>query len=374
LGCIDDVSLSEQITKEPYLEHQLLIPPVEKSVRPSFPASQTLLTAISRVNLRSHAFSPNGEWVIQDIDVHWSDGLYTIGSTISSNVLSIQQENLESSLVYYAFGWRSHNAWSPNSDAFYITATDKPAAGCPFTYIVIHTIELHKINSAIFNGEELGFCIIASWSPDGESLAITANDAQVIYIIDKSARVKQVIDIGDHDYFIDDITWFNGGIVLNVHYSLVGTAPPYSHGTQDEMILVKLDGMEIKPIFSSYTDMFRIIGADSNSQKILIKQWDYSNVEEQLIVYDLATGNIETTVSVNGNINGYQGASSYVAFSIQDKDSKDWYCCWSFSWETRQVEYLGEQDHILSWFAPEDGFVFTNTDQESESSFVIIQP
>ncbi len=340
------------------------------------PAPQTLLAAIRDVSeLRSPAFSPNGEWVIQDISR--SDGLYSVSSTISSDILFVEQASLE----YYTLGWRLRNPWSPNSDAFYVAATDQPAAGCPYTSIVIHNIEQGGIHSATFNGDELGYCIVASWSPDGESLAITANNAGVIYIVDKNAEVKQIIDLdlANHDHAIDDIFWLNGGIILNTHYNLGKNVSPQTRGTHDELILVKIDGRESQPIFSSDTDSFRLITADPNSPRILVKQLNDTDIEEQLVVYNLETNKVEAIWSINGNINGnFQGITMQIELSIQDKDSKEWFCCWSFDWETFQIEYLGERAlnyaYRLGWYAPQNGYIVVMDEQDPKNSIAIVQP
>jgi len=314
-----------------------------------------------------YGFSPNGEWFITKNFSMNENEPFELISTISEPLLLVIGE-VNQNAGEYALIYRRGREWSPQSNAFFASVTDKPAAGCSFNQIVIYHVEADKLRSFKFSSDRSDDCLFATWSPNGEFLAITSNNPQVIYIVDKYANIQQTIGLDKTNYFIDDLYWLDSGIILNVHY--IDDVP----GTpRSELRLVKLNESEQqKTVFSSFEGSFEILGEDPYSSRFLVKLRSYDNpIQFKLIVYDPENETIEGQISIEAdNVVRAQGASPNTAFITREGYTS---YLWSYDWQTTKVTFLGEYYMVINWYAPANGFLVVMRDGENNYSLAVAQ-
>lgn len=313
-----------------------------------------------------HGFSPNGEWFVKNNTRTVKP--FRLVSTLDPAVIVTEKNNFNTS--EYLLIYRGGNEWSPNSDAFFASGTSNPSAGCPFSYIVIYSIGSRQLQSMKFEKDNVRNCILATWHPDGQLLAVTSNDARTIYIIDKSARIQQEIPLARSDYYVDNITWINEGIVVEVRFIAQGT----SGQTLNEMWLVKPNlSKQHSVLFSSYNESFQIISREPDASRLLIEIQEYDKPSQiKLVTYNLKTKHIENQILLKADgIVPVPGNAPVSSFVTQEANINH---LWIYNWSTDDIEYLGNYYSVVNWYAPANGFLVILNEVEDDFSLAIIQP
>ena len=78
-----------------------------------------------------YGFSPDGEWFIKE-NLRKNEPFQLVSTSEPNNWITEKtNSNVEEYLVTFRGG-----EWDPQSNAFFASGTDKPSAGCPYTYIL----------------------------------------------------------------------------------------------------------------------------------------------------------------------------------------------------------------------------------------------
>jgi hypothetical protein len=315
------------------------------------------LSQVSNIHSFSKMVSPDGHWFLSFI----SDSAMT----------KIRVTSIVDPTVYFDSkpinGDLAISSWSPDSSSVLITRAVIPEAPCNDKDVLI--IQIPKTSgllNPIFYSPKSNInysCVQASWSPEGDLLAITFNKSQII-VINPEGDVIDTISLNlSYKSSLPNLNWIKKGLLVS--YSYYSDVNPEIH----ERWQLFTFNEKNKYILVYDTNRFQVfLGANDDSSKILLgtKSEGY---EQSLLILPISNKENEHSISISGNFCKSSTSSDFHFTAIQIARPNE--PCggitdlWIFDWKSEEIKNMGVVVDLLGWRDDELGFaVITGNEKE----------
>ena len=312
--------------------------------------------------------SPDGRWVISYKETQGMP-IKIILADIPTRTIQLAA-NPEADVPSSGFPF-----WSPDSLAIASLASSIPSPRCGLDQVVIYRIvDQSSLEWNVFHlPDNRSMCPEASWNPDSSRLLV--DDGDMIYILDRQARLVHqipVIDPTQHPQSTSWAIWTSGGIFVAVDYD---------NGHPNELWRIDPDRLDEHQMLTTIDDSFRVMGVDPQARYVLLRSY-VVNFKVVFRIVDLASGQVIHEIRKDGDMWDFFPSvpSRWIAFSMNEPEPSGPKHFYVFDWAALEFRDYTEKikdpynTNLVGWQARLNGFLFQYLGDAEEPYFEVVQP